>query len=84
MATANEVREYALVAFVKPARRRGKKAVSFSCADVRKGMGLRSYARLVCSAIDAYKFQGYASVTLAERSGKKETSSYRWVFELNG
>ena len=82
MTTADEVREYALVALIKPARRKGKNTVSFSCADIHTGMGLQGYYRLVCSAIDAHKFQDYASVTLAKRSGQKETSSYSWAFEL--
>ena len=84
MTTADEVREYALVALIKPARRRGKNTITFTSADVYKGMGLKSHYRLICSSIDAEKFQNYASVKLESRDGRKETNSYRWIFDLNG
>lgn len=83
MATADEVREYALITFIKPARRRGDKTVSFTSADVHKGMGLKERFPLVCSAIDADKFLDYANVTLAQRDGPRQSSTVRWTFEIN-
>ena len=83
MTTANEVREYALVTFIKPARRRGANTVAFTSTDIHKGMGLEGRFPLVCSAIDAEKFQDYASVILSQRDGPKQSSTVRWVFDLN-
>jgi len=84
MATANNVREYAKVTFIEPARRRGENTVAFTSRDIHQGMGLISRFPLVCSAIDAEKFQDYASVILVQRDGPKQSSTVRWVFDLNG
>ncbi len=81
-ATADDVREYALVSIILPARRRGAKTVTFSAADIHNGMGLKERFPLVCSAIDADKFLDYANVVLAERGGPKESSAVRWTFHL--
>ncbi|MCB2180198.1 hypothetical protein KQH54_03660 [bacterium] len=82
MATANEVREYAKVVYIDPARRLGKSTVSFTSSDIHKGMGLSARFPLVCSSIDASIFQGFASVILAKREGPKQSSTVRWTFEL--
>jgi len=82
MPTADEVREYALVAFVKPARRSGKRTVAFTSLEIHKGMGLKDRMPLVCSSIDAAKFLALAMVTLANREGPLQSSTVRWVFEL--
>ena len=82
MTTADEVREYALVALIKPARRRGEKTLTFTSSDIHDGMGIKSRFPLVCSAIDAEKFLEYASVVLTRRDGPKQSSTVRWVFDL--
>ena len=82
MATANEVREYAFVAFIKPARRRGESKTSFSSGNIHEGMGLINRFPLVCSAIDADKFLEYASVALLSRDGPPQSSTAKWVFNL--
>lgn len=84
MTTANEVREYVIETIIKPARQRGNKSISFTSADIHNGMGLEQRFPLVCSAIDADKFQEYASVILARREGPEQSSTVRWVFDLNG
>ena len=84
MATAEKVREYARVTFIEPARSRGEKTVTFTSSDIHKGMGLKSRFPLVCSAIDAGKFQDYASVILVRRDGPRQSSTVQWVFDLNG
>jgi 5-methylcytosine-specific restriction enzyme B len=82
MATANDVRRYALVVFIEPARRRGENTVSFSAKDIHNGMSLDNRFPLVCSSIDTDKFLDYASVILVERVGPKQSSTVRWTFEL--
>ena len=84
MASADQVRENSRVTFVEPARRRGEQTVTFTSTDIHKGMGLKSRFPLVCSAIDAEKFLDYASVILLQRDGPKQSSTVRWVFDLNG
>ena len=63
--------------FIKPARERGEKTVTFTSADIHKGLELESRYPLVCSAIDADKFQEYASVILARRDGLRQSSTVR-------
>jgi hypothetical protein len=52
MATADKVREYALVTFIKPARNRGNKTVTFTATNIYEGMELQERFPMVCSAID--------------------------------
>ncbi len=82
--TADNVREYVMTAYVKPARRAGMNTVSFTALDVHNGMRLQSRMPLVCSSIDAGKFLDFAAVTLVRRSGPKQSSSVHWVFALKG
>lgn len=82
MATANEVREYVFKEFIGPARRQGKRTVSFTSSDVHKGMNLRQRYPLVCSAIDTDKFLDFARVTLVKRDGPKQSSTAKWIFSL--
>ena len=80
--TADEIREYVLVAYIQPAIRHREKTVTFTSSDIHNGMGLKGRFPLVCSSIDADKFLEYASVTLVKREGPKENTTVRWVFAL--
>jgi len=42
MGTADDVRKYALVTYIEPARQRGEKTVSFTSTDIHKGLQLRA------------------------------------------
>lgn len=81
--TADQVRKYAKVTFITPARQQGKIRVTFSAADVHNGMKLRSNYTLVCGAIDAKKFLVFARVKLETRTGAKQSSTARWTFTIN-
>ena len=75
MKLADEIREYALVALIKPARRQGNKTVSFTALNIHKGMGFKANRYpAVCTAIDADKFLTYASVSLSSRQGPLQSS----------
>jgi len=78
MATADKVREYALITFIKPARNRGDKTVTFTATDIHKGMALQERFPLVCSEIDTDKFLEYASVKLVNREGPKQRFESAW------
>ena len=82
MTTANEVREFVLKEFIEPARKQGKRTVSFTSSDVHRGMSLKQRYPLVCSAIDADKFLDFAKVTLVKREGPKQSSTAKWLFSL--
>lgn len=82
LVTADEVREFVLVAFIMPARRRGEATIVFSSTDIHNGMGLKERFPLVCSSIDADKFLKYASVQLVKREGPNQSTTVRWTFSL--
>ena len=81
MATADEVRRYALKK-IQEARQKGDKTISFTALEIHKGLGLNQRFPLVCSAIDADKFLDYASVILIKREGPKQSTTVRWTFDL--
>jgi hypothetical protein len=84
MATAEAVRQYALITFIQPASRLGEKTITFTLTDIHHGMGLKGRFPLVCSSIDSDKFLDFASVNLIRRDGPKQSSTVRWSFDLNG
>lgn len=79
---ADEIRKYAKVKFVTPARQKGEKTVAFSAYDIHKGLGYNSRMPAVCSAIDAKKFAEFARVKLVKRSGPRQGAATRWTFEI--
>ena len=80
--TAEQVREYAYIAFVQPARRRNQRTVKFSSADIHNGMGLKERYPLVCSSIDTDKFSKLANVTLVNREGTDQSNTVSWIFNV--
>ncbi len=81
-ATADSVRKYAKVNFVTPARQRGEQRVTFTAADLHRGLELHARFLLVCSAIDAKKFEDFARVRLVKREGVKQGASAKWTFKV--
>lgn len=82
MATADEIRAYAMSHFIMPARRWGKRFVVFSASDIAKGLKIKNRYPNICSSIDSNKFQKLASVRIAGREGPRHSSSVKWKFEL--
>jgi hypothetical protein len=81
-ATADDVRKYAKVTYVTPARQRGEKRVSFGASDIHHGMNLHSHFPLVCGAVDARKFAEFARVELVKREGAKQGATAKWTFKV--
>ena len=81
-ATADGVRKYAKVNYITPARQRGEQRVTFSAADLHRGLNLHARFPLVCAAIDAKKFEEFARVKLVKREGVKQGASARWTFKV--
>lgn len=82
MATPDEIRDYAMAHFIKPARNGGKMTTTFNASDIAKGLKLKNRFPNICSSIDSTKFQQLASVRMIGREGPKHSSSVRWKFEL--
>lgn len=81
-ATADGVRKYAKVYFVTPARQRGEGRVTFTAADLHRGLNLHAHYPLVCDAIDTKKFEEFARVKLVKREGVKQGASAKWTFKV--
>ena len=80
---ADEIREYVLIAIIKPARRRSDKTVTFTANSIHKGMGLQgNYMPDVCSSIDAQKFLRYTGATLVQRTGPGQSTTAKWIFQV--
>jgi hypothetical protein len=81
-ATGDSIRKYAKTTYVTPARQRGEQRVTFSAAELQRGLNQRARVPLVCSAIDAKKFEEFARVKLVKREGDKQGASARWTFKV--
>ena len=82
MTKSERIRQFAFENYIQPARSRGEKTAAFTSSDIHKGMGLTKRFPMVCSAIDAQKFQDHYAVILVKRDGPKQSSTVRWVFEV--
>lgn len=83
MTLADEIREYVLVALIKPARRRGEKTATFTALDVHRGMGLQENRMpAICEALDTQKFLDYTGVTLVQREGPAQSTTARWTLAV--
>lgn len=80
--SADEVREYVLVAIIKPARRKGEKTITVISGNIQKLMGIDERNPLVCGSLDTNKFLTYADLKLISREGPKQSSTVKWVFEI--
>ena len=82
MILADEIREYAFVCYIKPARRKSQDTINLSARVIHDGMGLQNHFPAVCEAIDTDKFLKYAGVTVASRSGPNQSTTVKWVFRV--
>jgi hypothetical protein len=80
--TADEIRKYAKIHFVTPARQRGDDVVTFSASDIHVAEGESGHYSTVCGAIDSKKFLEFARVELSKRSGPKDGAAARWTFKI--
>jgi hypothetical protein len=76
------IRKYTKNKYIIPARTKKEKRVTFTAADIEKGMGLQSKFPMVCSSIDAKKFLEYARVELIKREGADQGASAKWTFRV--
>jgi hypothetical protein len=79
---ADEIRKYAKMHFIIPARQRKEPRVTFTAKDIHQGMDLASRYPLVCAAIDAKKFKEFARVELTKRDGPNQGATARWTFKI--
>ncbi len=81
-ASADNIRKFAKVTFVTPARQRNEKRVTFSAMDIHRGLHPPTAYTLICGAIDAKKFADFARLELIKREGVKQGASAKWTFKV--
>jgi len=86
MSKAEEIREYVLVALIKPARRKGLRTVTATAGEIADDMWLRSPSghkepRNVCQALSGPIFAEMAD-TVVEVCGSVDSTSTRFVFHI--
>jgi len=82
MGLADEIREYVLVNYIEPARRRGESTVTVRAGDVHKAMGSKDRMPAVAGALGATKFEQYANVRLIRREGPHQGANLHLTFEV--
>lgn len=80
---ADEIREFVIENFVKPARAKDDQTISLRAGDIHKSMGLSNRMPAVCSAVRSQKFAEQAKVTLVATEGAYAGSSAAWTFSLD-
>lgn len=80
--STDEIRKYAKIHFVTPARQRGDSLVTFSASDIHVDEGEKDHFSTVCSAIDSKKFLEFSRVELSKRSGPKKGAAAKWTFKI--
>lgn len=86
MSKADEIREYVLVAIIKPARRRKESSVAITAGKIADGMWLRSPGGQkepanVCMSLSGDIFAEMASVEVTS-SGKPDSTATLLTFHI--
>lgn len=82
MRLADQIRQFVLKTYIRPARLRGQRTVKIRAGDVNDAMGLRSRQPAVAGALGAIKFQEFAKVRLLTREGPHQGANLVFTFEL--
>ena len=79
---ADQIRQYALNKYVRPAREAEMRTVVIRAGDIHAKLGLSNRQPAVCSALGSKKFQRLADATLVKRYGPIEGSKTKFCFQL--
>jgi 5-methylcytosine-specific restriction protein B len=82
MTQADEIRQYVLDHYLKPARMDGEKSVQVRAGDVHKSLGLADRLPAVCSALGTIKFQEMACVELENRNGPSVSTTTTFIYRI--
>src|SRR5690606_36678677 len=75
-------RDYALQAYIAPARKRGDTSVSIRCSDIHDALGLSNAHANVCQALRGRKFQDMAQVGVPSFTGPDNSSTTTFTYRL--
>jgi len=80
--TSDQVRHFANKTIVEPARKRGQQQITIRAGDVHIAMKLRDRMPLVCSALQAMKFQTSSRLRLLNQVGPHQGANRTLTFEI--
>lgn len=69
MSHADDVREYCVVTYIDPARKKGEKFIKIPSGDVHSALNYRNRYPLVCSAIGSNLFEELAHASRVSIDG---------------
>ena len=81
---ADQIRQYVLSQYIRPARTRGEKTVSVTAGDVQKALGLKNRIAWVCTALRAGRFQTENHLRLKGETGPPSgmSTTVKFTFEI--
>ena len=79
---SDEIRKHVKSKFIIPARLKKEPRVTFTAADIARGMNLDNRYPMICMAIDTKKFLDFARVELIRREGPGQSSTAKWTFKV--
>jgi len=82
MSHSDDVRNYCLVTYIKPARRKSEKIIKIRSGDVHRNMNYKNRYPLVCSALGSNTFEELAHVKRISIEGPLNGSNTLFTFEL--
>ena len=82
MTPADQIRQFALLNYITPARSRGETVVSIRVGDVHSQMGLSNRLPAVCSALGANKFESMCGIERISVEGPYHGANTVFTFKL--
>jgi 5-methylcytosine-specific restriction protein B len=84
MALADQIREFALDKYVRPARNRKARYVDIRVGDVHASMGLSNRLPAVCAALGTEKFEDMCAVQRVSIIGPLNGAKVDFIYSLQG
>jgi len=78
---AEEIRQFAGDAYIKPLRENGGGSVNIRAGDVHKAMNLNRPMRAVCDALDTKLFREFFDVELVSKTGPQRGADTVFTFK---
>lgn len=82
MKLADQIRQFALLNYITPARSRGETAVSIRAGDIHSQMGLSARLPAVCAALGSNKFESMCGIEHLYSKGPHNGANTVFTFSL--
>lgn len=82
MRPADQIRQFALLNYIEPARSRGETVVSIRAGDIHSQMGLSARLPAVCSALGTNKFESMCGIERLSIEGPHNGANTVFTFKV--